>query len=199
MNSDKSHSSDARPREEHSSRKKDFVAGLTQEVSRLLDHLEDVLAKDGYIPSKASERVAGRTIQADYFIPEFREEGEVPLEDQDVVLSSPMDMSVVIDQREREEALKAGNISFSYLRGLLEHRRRNLDVAISHLTRCYDLALEAGSLEYVVKSQIQLAVLHLRRYRKCETLADYRLALHYSNNLVQMGMKKEHVGRLRGI
>ena len=114
------------------------------------------------------------------------EQFELPIDEPEAVLRERTDTPISTTKHERLTAYLAGNIGLSYLRGLLEYKRMNLEDAILHLTRCCELAIQADSFKYVMKFQVQLAVLHLERYQEYEIEEDYRLALRYSINLMRM-------------
>jgi hypothetical protein len=112
---------------------------------------------------------------------------ELPIDESETVLPERTDTQISTTKHERSTAYLAGNIGLSYLRGLLEYKRMNLEDAILHLTRCYELAIQADSIKYIMKSQVQLAVVHLERYQVHEIEEDYRKAIRYSTNLMRMG------------
>ena len=99
--------------------------------------------------------------------------------------------SVVGLSGDSPESYNSGNASLFYLRGLLYHQRMNLDDAIHYLGKCLELAVETDLFEYVVKSQIQLAAVCLKRYRIHGYEKDYYSALHYSENLIQIAKELE--------
>ncbi|MFW9889569.1 MAG: hypothetical protein ACFFER_15380, partial [Candidatus Thorarchaeota archaeon] len=91
---------------------------------------------------------------------------------------------------EVEDAFAAGSASLLYLRGVLDNERMNLDDAIRNLTGCFESAVESDFFEYVVKSQAQLASVHLKRFQIHDNEADYISALQYSENLIQISVEQ---------
>lgn len=162
-----------------------------QDITQLLKHLDRLPGRNVSRKSKANVRIEVPPTERGYVIPEFRERLEEPIADDKLNMHEPVDVPVLVRQQNREKAYHAGSISFNYVRGFLEHKHRNLDDAIVHLSRCHTLALEAKSLEYIVKSLIQLAAVYLERYQLRNTEADYRMALRYSDNLMEIGMKEK--------
>ena len=92
---------------------------------------------------------------------------------------------------EESEAYLGGTAGLYYLRGLLCHQRMNLDDAIRYLGKSLELAVEMDLFDYVVKSQIQLAAICLKRYRIHGNKKDYYSSLHYSENLIQIAKELE--------
>ena len=117
----------------------------------------------------------------------IHERFELSIDEPEAVLRERTETQISPTRHERLTAYLAGNIGFSYLRGLLEYKRMNLKDAILHFTRCYESAVQADSFEYVVKFQVQLVVARLERYQEYELEEEYRLALRYSINLMRMG------------
>ncbi|MFW9965358.1 MAG: hypothetical protein ACFFCX_17430 [Candidatus Sifarchaeia archaeon] len=94
-------------------------------------------------------------------------------------------------EEEESEAYVSGTAGLYYLRGLLCHQKMNLDDAIRYLGKSLELAVEMDLFDYVVKSQIQLAVIRLKRYRIHGNKKDYYSSLHYSENLIQIAKELE--------
>lgn len=92
---------------------------------------------------------------------------------------------------DESEAYLSGTVGLFYLRGLLCHQRMNLDDAIRYLGKSLELAVEMDLFDYVVKSQIQLAAIRLKRYRIHGNKKDYYSSLHYSENLIQIAKELE--------
>ncbi len=102
------------------------------------------------------------------------------------------DETVVLGSEEDEsDAYIGGTAGLYYLRGLLCHQRMNLDDAIRYLGQSLELAVETDLFDYVVKSQIQLASICLKRYRIHNNEKDYYSSLHYSENLIQIAKELE--------
>ena len=115
-------------------------------------------------------------------------------EDADVEAApeEPEDESISTEPKiDGSEAYVAGTVSLYYLRGLLYHQRMNLDDAIRYLGECLEMAVETDLFDYVIKSQIQLAAVCLKRYRIHGNEKDYYSALHYSENLIQIAKEQE--------
>jgi tetratricopeptide (TPR) repeat protein len=113
-------------------------------------------------------------------------------DDVGVVSEEPKDESSVSELGDDgSEAYISGNASLYYLRGLLYHQRMNLDDAIRYLGKCLEMAVETDLFDYVVKSQIQLAAICLKRYRIHGNEKDYYSSLHYSENLIQIAKELE--------
>jgi len=94
--------------------------------------------------------------------------------------------SSLFDKSEGEKAFDAGNVIMSYTRGVLLHQRMNLDDAIKLLENALNLAVEGDMFDYVIKSQVQLASVHLKRFQIHGEEKDYKAALNYSENLAQI-------------
>jgi len=94
--------------------------------------------------------------------------------------------SSLFDKSESEKAFDAGNVIMNYTRGVLQHQRMNLDEAIKLLEEALNLAVEGDMFDYVIKSQVQLASVHLKRYQIHGEENDYKTALNYSENLAQI-------------
>ena len=92
---------------------------------------------------------------------------------------------------DESEAYVGGNIGLYYLRGVLCHQKMNLDDAIHFLGQALEFAVEMDMFDYVVKSQIQLASVYLKRYRIHGDKKDYYSSLHYSENLIQIAKELE--------
>lgn len=92
---------------------------------------------------------------------------------------------------DESEAYLGGTVGLYYLRGLLCHQRMNLDDGIRYLGKSLELAVEMDLFEYVVKSQIQLAAICLKRYRIHGYRKDYNSSLQYSENLIQIAKELE--------
>ncbi len=90
------------------------------------------------------------------------------------------------ERTEGEKAFDAGNAIMSYTKGVLLHKRMNLDDAINLLEKALNLAVVNDIFEYVVKSQVQLAAVHLKRYQIHGEEHDYKAAYDYSENLTQI-------------
>jgi tetratricopeptide (TPR) repeat protein len=144
-----------------------------------------------------------------YMLPDFPEE---LVEDHDVDMDTERDFdesedhdigikgssiededetAVPESEEEESEAYIGGNAGLYYLRGLLYHQRMNLDDAIRYLGQSLELAVETDLFDYVVKSQIQLAAICLKRYRIHGDEKDYYSSLHYSENLIQIAKEME--------
>ncbi|MFW9968520.1 MAG: hypothetical protein ACFFEA_15335, partial [Candidatus Thorarchaeota archaeon] len=87
---------------------------------------------------------------------------------------------------EGEKAFDAGNVIMSYTRGVLLHQRMNLDDAIKLLENALTLAVVGDMFDYVIKTQVQLASVHLKRYQIHGDEQDYKAAYNYSENLTQI-------------
>jgi hypothetical protein len=87
---------------------------------------------------------------------------------------------------EGEKAFDAGNVIMSYTRGVLLHQRMNLDDAIKLLENALTLAVVGDMFDYVIKTQVQLASVHLKRYQIHGDEKDYKAAYDYSENLTQI-------------
>ncbi|MFW9963546.1 MAG: hypothetical protein ACFFCX_08285 [Candidatus Sifarchaeia archaeon] len=94
--------------------------------------------------------------------------------------------SSLFDKSDGEKAFDAGNVIMSYTRGVLLHQRMNLDDAIKLLEEALNLAVVGDMFDYVIKSQVQLASVHLKRYQIHGEEKDYKAALNYSENLAQI-------------
>ncbi|MHA2241489.1 MAG: hypothetical protein ACXABZ_05435, partial [Candidatus Thorarchaeota archaeon] len=94
--------------------------------------------------------------------------------------------SPLFKRSEGEKAFDAGNVIMSYTRGVLLHQRMNLDDAIKLLERALNLAVVGDMFDYVIKSQVQLASIHLKRYQIHGEERDYKAAYDYSENLAQI-------------
>ncbi|MFW9890407.1 MAG: hypothetical protein ACFFER_19695, partial [Candidatus Thorarchaeota archaeon] len=90
------------------------------------------------------------------------------------------------DRSEGEKAFDAGNVIMSYTRGVLLHQRMNLDDAIKLLEKSLTLAVAGDMFDYAIKSQVQLASVHLKRYQIHGDERDYKAAYNYSENLTQI-------------
>ena len=90
------------------------------------------------------------------------------------------------DKSEGEKAFDAGNVIMSYTRGVLLHQRMNLDDAIRLLEKSLTLAVAGDMFDYAIKSQVQLASVHLKRYQIHGDERDYKAAYNYSENLTQI-------------
>lgn len=88
-------------------------------------------------------------------------------------------------------AYKGGTAGLYYLRGLLCHQRMNLDDAIRYLGKSLEISVELDLFDYVVKSQIQLASVCLKRFRIHGDEQDYYSSFHYSENLIQIAKELE--------
>jgi hypothetical protein len=93
--------------------------------------------------------------------------------------------SSLFEKSEGEKAFDAGNVIMSYSRGVLQNQRMNLDEAIKLLETALKLAVEGDLFDYVIKSQVQLASVHLKRYQIHGEEKDYKAAFNYSENLAQ--------------
>lgn len=94
--------------------------------------------------------------------------------------------SSLFKKSEGEKALDAGNVIMSYSRGVLLHQRMNLDDAIKLLEEALHLAVLGDMFDYIIKSQVQLASVHLKRYQIHGEEKDYKAAFNYSENLAQI-------------
>ena len=94
--------------------------------------------------------------------------------------------SPLFERSEGEKAFDAGNVIMSYTRGVLLHQRMNLDDAIKLLEKALSLAAVGDMFDYVIKSQVQLASVHLKRYQIHGEERDYKAAYDYSENLAQI-------------
>ncbi len=143
-----------------------------------------------------------------YMLPDFLEElvedhaymdtqkDSDEFQDRDIGIKGPSirdeDETIVPESEEEEaEAYIGGTAGLYYLRGLLCHQRMNLDDAIRYLGHSFELAVETDLFDYVVKSQIQLAAICLKRYRIHGNEKDYYSSLHYSENLIQIAKEME--------
>jgi len=121
-------------------------------------------------------------------------ESDEPEEDIDVKVmpARPRDETDVSKSDKGEaEAYVGGTVGLYYLRGLLCHESMNLDDAIRYLRQSLELAVEMDLFDYVVKSQIQLASICLKRYQIHGSERDYYSSLHYSENLIQIAKELE--------
>ena len=119
---------------------------------------------------------------------------EHEIEDTDTMVESigRKDESDVIEPRDRESyAYQGGTAGLYYLRGLLCHQRMNLDDAIRYLGKSLEISVELDLFDYVVKTQIQLASICLKRFRIHGDKQDYYSSLHYSENLIQIAKELE--------
>jgi hypothetical protein len=128
---------------------------------------------------------------------EYEEESPPNGEEPKEVVESSLETEVVESKAllkavdyEVEDAFAAGSASLFYLRGVLDNERMNLDDAILNLTRSFETAVESDVFEYVVKSQAQLASVHLKRYQIHDNEADYFASFQYSENLIQIAMEQ---------
>lgn len=186
MGSEEFRRENRRPRKNPFSEKTNPEMNLKRDVAELLEQIEEIVtgSEDDCIEYMYGiEGSYAKGTEATSFI---HEQFELPIDEPEAVLRERTDTPISTTKHERSTAYLAGNIGLSYLRGLLEYKRMNLEDAILHLTRCYELAVQADSFEYIVKSQVQLAVVHLERYQEYELEEDYRLALRYSVNLLRM-------------
>jgi hypothetical protein len=94
--------------------------------------------------------------------------------------------SPLFERSEGEKAFDAGNVIMIYTRGVLLHQRMNLDDAIKLLEEALSLAVAGDLFDYVIKSQVQLASVHLKRYQIHGEERDYMAAYDYSENLAQI-------------
>jgi hypothetical protein len=94
--------------------------------------------------------------------------------------------SSLFEKSEGEKAFDAGNVIMNYTRGVLLHQRMNLDDAIRLLEKALNLAVDGYLFDYVIKSQVQLASVHLKRYQIHGEEKDYKAAFNYSENLAQI-------------
>jgi glycerophosphoryl diester phosphodiesterase len=94
--------------------------------------------------------------------------------------------SSLFEKSEGEKAFDAGNVIMSYTRGVLMHERMNLDDAIKLLENALNMAVAGDMYDYVIKSQVQLASVHLKRYQLHGEEKDYKAAYDYSENLAQI-------------
>jgi len=94
--------------------------------------------------------------------------------------------SSLFKKSEGEKAFDAGSVIMSYTRGVLLHQRMNLDDAIKLLEAALNLAVMGDMFDYVIKSQVQLASVHLKRYQIHGEEKDYKAAFNYSENLAQI-------------
>ncbi|MFX1482948.1 MAG: hypothetical protein ACFFCP_07145 [Promethearchaeota archaeon] len=94
--------------------------------------------------------------------------------------------SSLFEKSEGERAFDAGNVIMSYTKGVMLHQRMNLDDAIKLLEKALNMALAGDMFDYVIKSQVQLASVHLKRYQIHGELKDYKAAFNYSENLAQI-------------
>ncbi|MFQ5832844.1 MAG: hypothetical protein ACE5H4_09095 [Candidatus Thorarchaeota archaeon] len=92
-----------------------------------------------------------------------------------------------------EHAFDAGSIMMNYARGVAQHGKMNLDEAIRFLETALQLSIKSDHPEYIMKSQIQLAAVHLKRYRVLGNEEDYRSAFDYSDNLAKMAEEQNLV------
>ena len=186
MGSEEFQRENRRPRKKPFSEKANPAMNLKHDVAELLEQIAEIVtgSEDDYTEYMYGiEGPHAKGTEATSFI---HEQFELPIDEPEAVLRERTDTPISTTKHERLTAYLAGNIGLSYLRGLLEYKRMNLEDAILHLTRCYELAIQADSFKYVMKSQVQLAVLHLERYQEYEIEEDYRLALRYSINLMRM-------------
>ena len=123
---------------------------------------------DGLLPSKSNDKATSMEVE----------------------VTEPLAVHDQVEYTE-EEAFIAGNASIHYLRGIMDHERMNLDDAISNLTKCFEMAVETDLFEYMVKSQVQLASVHIKRYQLHDHKEDYDSALEYSENLIQIGKEQD--------
>lgn len=94
--------------------------------------------------------------------------------------------SPLFEKSEGEKAFDAGNVIMSYTRGVILHQRMNLDDAIKLLEKALNMAVIGDMFDYVIKSQVQLASVHLKRYQIHGEEKDYKAAFNYSENLTQI-------------
>jgi tetratricopeptide (TPR) repeat protein len=149
----------------------------------------EVGGKDSEEPDKVSEDRGLKHQTSDEYISEDSKTNNDSMEES----SAHMDTSIAddIDILEGEGAFLAGNASIYYLRGLHNHYQKNLEDAIVFFTKCLDIAVASGLLEYIVKSQVQLASVHLTRYQIDNLEEDYLFARRYSDNLIEIAREQE--------
>lgn len=94
--------------------------------------------------------------------------------------------NALFERSEGEKAFDAGNVILSYTRGVLLHQKMNLDDAIKLLEKALTLAVVSDMFDYIIKSQVQLASVHLKRYQIHGEELDYKAAYDYSENLAQI-------------
>ncbi|MFW9800956.1 MAG: hypothetical protein ACFFD9_11000 [Candidatus Thorarchaeota archaeon] len=92
-----------------------------------------------------------------------------------------------------EFAFDAGSIMMNYAKGVAQHGKMNLDDAIRFLEKSLKLAVNSHHTEYIMKSQIQLAAVHLKRYRVLGNEKDYRSAFDYSDRLAEIAEEQNLV------
>ncbi|MHA2379856.1 MAG: hypothetical protein ACXADS_11320 [Candidatus Thorarchaeota archaeon] len=95
-----------------------------------------------------------------------------------------------------EHAFSAGGIMMNYAKGVVQHGKMNLDEAIRLLETALKESVKSDNFEYIMKSQVQLAAVHVKRYRLHGSEADYGAACRYSDNLAEFA---EEMGLTPGL
>ncbi len=95
-----------------------------------------------------------------------------------------------------EHAFSTGGIMMNYAKGVVQHGKMNLDEAIRLLESALQGSVRSDNFEYIMKSQVQLAAVHVKRYRLHGNEKDYRAACQYSDNLAEFA---EEMGLIPGL
>ncbi|MBY9002321.1 MAG: hypothetical protein KGD64_15480, partial [Candidatus Heimdallarchaeota archaeon] len=70
-----------------------------------------------------------------------------------------------------------------YFQGRLDHKNNNIEAALISYKTANTAAEELQNIEYMIKSQFQLANLYLEKFNETKELAYYSSVLNYINNL----------------
>lgn len=70
-----------------------------------------------------------------------------------------------------------------YFQGRLDYEKKNLDDALESFELANKAAEELQNIEFMIKSQFQLAKLYLERFNETKELSNYSSVLNYINNL----------------
>jgi len=202
MSLDERYRSKKWPKEEPSPHQVNPSANPLHDILELVREVNRIVTSDLFEYTESSQRTEDISAEPDYVIPKPAERTQVPVEHAELAVESieeitrdPAAVSVPGSQHEKDGAILAGLMRFAYLKGILEYKNSNLDDAIKHLTRCYEMAVKTGSSEYAVRSQSQLAIIYLKRYEMHGLHADYGLACISLDTLREMGVDTKRLVR----
>jgi len=172
------------------------------DILELVREVNRIVTSDIFEYAESSQRTEGISEEPDYVIPKPAERTQVPVEHTELPSESPEGIardptaaSVPISQHGKDEAGLAEMMRMAYLKGISEYGKLNLDDAVKHLIRCYEMAVKTGSREYSVSSQSQLATIYLKRYQMYGLHADYGLACIAIDTLREMGVDTKRLVR----